>query len=593
MNRKISRGAGLGLLTALLLLNADCASRTARKLEIAPPAYRVRAEKNAMIPMRDGVKLATDLYFPVGLEKAPVVLVRTPYGKGQQLVLGRDRMAQLMAQRGYIFIIQDVRGRYGSGGEFYPFVNDGADGRDMIAWIQKQAWFDGKLGTYGASYLGTTQWFEAPGEPLQAMHLEVTSPNLKEVLYTDGELHLMTVYFWSVIMGEHRNDFKAIFKLHRINRAIDTLPLDRADDRAGRDVAYFDQALDPLTILQMYAKVNYESKYREVSAPAVFVAGWYDMFLGPQLADFNRLLREGGGQAKSSVLIVGPWGHGMKGGDGSVDYGPQVKQKDVVGPKHYLAWFDHYLKGAENGVSAWPRARIFVMGENVWRDEQEWPLARTHYTDYYMHSGGRANTRSGDGSLSLEAPKGTETPDRFVYDPLNPVPTRGGNSLGLNLGAYNQAKLEDRSDVLCYTTPALEKDVEVTGPITATLYAASDAKDTDFTVKLVDVYPDGKAVNIQDGIVRAGSRNNDPEHLTPLTPGAVEEYKIDLWATSNVFKAGHKIRVEVSSSNFPRFNRNLNTGEPVPGATQSVVAKQSLAHDPEHPSHIALPIIPR
>jgi hypothetical protein len=233
------------------------------------------------------------------------------------------------------------------------------------------------------------------------------------------------------------------------------------------------------------------------------------------------------------------------------------------------------------------------MGENVWRGENEWPLLRTHYTDYYLHSAGHANTRGGDGALSVEPPKAAETLDHFSYDPMHPVPTLGGNNLGLNLGAYNQAKLEDREDVLCYTAPVLEQDVEVTGPVTAALYASSDAQDTDFTVKLVDVYPDGKAVNIQDGIVRARYRHNDPEHPTPLAPGAVEEYQIDLWATSNLFKTGHRIRVEVGSSNFPRFNRNLNTGEPVPGATRTAVAKQSIAHDPEHPSHITLPIIPR
>jgi uncharacterized protein len=593
MNRKLKRGAGAALLAALLWAGADCASGTAKKLGIAPPAYRVRAEKDVMVPMRDGVKLATDFYFPAGLDQAPVVLVRTPYGKGQQRVLGRDRMPRLMAQRGYIFVIQDVRGRYQSEGEFYPFVNDGPDGQDTIAWIEQQPWFNGHLGTYGASYLGTTQWFESPGQKLEAMHLTVTSPNLQEVIYTDGELHLLTVYFWAVMMGEHKFNYRIAPKLKHLEDYLQTLPLDQADDRVGPDVPYFDQTLDPLQIQKIYDRVKFDRKYQEVSAPAVFVAGWYDMFLGPELSDFNRLLREGGGPAKISVLVIGPWGHGMKGGDGSVDYGPGIKQRDIVGPAHYLAWFDHWLKGAENGVSGWPRVRIFVMGENVWRDESEWPLLRTRYTDYYLHSGGHANTRRGDGALSVEPPSAAEAPDHFIYDPLNPVPTLGGNNLGLNLGAYNQARVEDREDVLCYTTPALIQEVEVTGPITATLYAGSDAVDTDFTVKLVDVYPDGKAVNIQDGIARARFRKNDPGHPSPLTPGAVEEYQIDLWATSNLFRAGHRIRVEVSSSNFPRFNRNLNTGEPVPGATRTVKAKQSIAHDPGRPSHLTLPIIHR
>jgi putative CocE/NonD family hydrolase len=427
---------------------------------------------------------------------------------------------------------------------------------------------------------------------IDAMHLTVTSPDMKEVLYTGGELHLMTIYSWSVAMGERKMNLKVAAKAASLDNFMETLPLSEADDRAGRDVDYFNHALDPKKIWELYQDVNFDDKYKQVSAPAVFVAGWYDMFSGPQLNDFNKLAEQGGGNAGKSILIVGPWGHGPN-GDGTVDYGDEAGQKDVLGPSHVLDWFDYWLKDVDNGVDEWPRVKIFVMGENVWRDEDEWPLERTQYTKYYIHSGGGANTRDGDGTLSTEPPAKNEPEDRFDYDPLDPVPSLGGNNLGLNLGAYNQSKVEDREDVLCYTTVVLEQDMEVTGPITGIIYAASDAKDTDFTMKLVDVLPDGSPVNIQDGIVRAMYRDNDPENPTPLTPGAVEKYELDLWATSNVFKAGHKIRVEISSSNFPRFNRNLNTGEPPTTATRSVTAHQTVYHDPGHPSHITLPIIPR
>jgi hypothetical protein len=265
----------------------------------------------------------------------------------------------------------------------------------------------------------------------------------------------------------------------------------------------------------------------------------------------------------------------------------------ILGPGSSLAWFDHWLRGADNEVKDWPRVRIFIMGENKWRAENEWPLARTVYTNYYLHSNGSANTLNGDGTLSTTAPTTDEPEDKYAYDPKDPAPSRGGNNLGLDLGPKNQVKIERRKDVLCYTTEVLKSDVEVTGPISAIIFAASDAVDTDFTVKLVDVYPDGKAVNIQDGIVRAMYRNNDPTRPTPLTPGAVEEYKISLWASSNLFKAGHRIRVEVSSSNFPRYNRNLNTGEPVATGARTVVANQVIHHDADHPSHIILPVIPR
>ncbi len=593
--KKFTMRALIAVLAAAVLVSG-CGKWQAKKLGISEPAYQVRVEKDVMVAMRDGVKLAADLYFPEGLAKAPAILIRTPYGKNMERAMSLRTGPSnevLLAQRGYVVMVQDVRGRYGSGGDFYPFLRDGDDGQDTIKWIEGEPWYNGKLGTYGASYLGTTQWFEAPGEDLAAMHLTVTSPDLKEVLYSGGEFHLMTVYFWSMIMGEHKEDMGTAAKIAaNLGKYISTLPLDKADDAAGRDVNYFDQALDPQEIWKIYEAINYEEKYQEVSAPAVFVAGWYDMFEGPELKDFNLLTSEGSGAARDSVLIVGPWGHG-KGGDGSVDYGPDAEQKKVLGPAHFLAWFDHWLKGADNGVKDWPRVKIFVMGDNQWRSENEWPLARTQYTSYYLHSGGSANTAAGDGVLSMAAPAGDEPEDKFNYDPKDPVPTLGGNNLGLNLGAYNQAKVEARKDVLCYTTEALSEDVEVTGPITGELWAASDAKDTDWTMKLVDVYPDGKAVNIQDGIVRAMYRDNDPAHPTPLKPGAVEKYTLDLWATSNVFKAGHKIRVEVASSDFPRFNRNLNTGEPPASATATVVAHQIIYHDPGAASRIILPIIPR
>jgi hypothetical protein len=240
-----------------------------------------------------------------------------------------------------------------------------------------------------------------------------------------------------------------------------------------------------------------------------------------------------------------------------------------------------------------PKVLLYVMGDNAWRSEEQWPLARTVSTPYYLHSGGSANTASGNGTLSEIEPPASEPADTFTYDPLDPVPTLGGSNLLSNVGPYDQRPVESRDDVLCYTTDELKQDMEITGPIKAVLYAATDAPDTDFTVKLVDVYPDGRAINIQDGIVRALYRDNDPLSPTPLTPNTVERYDIDLWATSIVFKAGHRLRIEISSSNFPRYNRNLNTGLPVPDATLAVPANQSIYHTAMYPSHILLPVIPR
>ncbi len=585
MKRNYGNIIGPAAAAVLLALALGCSKKSELKLE------RVKTDKNVMVVMSDGVELATDIYYPPGLDKAPTILVRTPYGKSLQMVMGKTNFGKYYAKRGYVVVVQDVRGREKSGGDFYPFIHDGKDGMETMDWIRSQPWFNGKLGTYGPSYLGTTQWFAAPGQDIDCMYLSVTSPNLKRVIYRGGQFNLLTVYNWAVMMGDHKANFGVMAKMSRFDDYMRTLPLDKADDKAGADVSYFNDALDVDKIFDLYDKVNFEDKYDDVRAPAVSLGGWYDMFIGPQLEDFQRL-REQDGPASKSVLIVGPWGHGM-GGDGSVDYGDVGGMGNILGSEQAGQWMDYWLKGEDAGVEKWPPVKIFVMGENVWREEEEWPLARARYTKYYLHSGGSANSRDGDGVLSAQPPAADEAPDSFSYDPMDPVPTKGGNNLITNLGAHDQAKIEDRDDVLCYTTPELETDLEVTGPISAVIYAASDAKDTDFTVKLVDVHPDGKAINIQDGVVRAMYRDNDPAAPTPLTPGEVEEYRVDLWATSNLFKAGHRIRVEVSSSNFPRYNRNLNTGESPVGAVDHVVANQTIHHDAESPSHVLLPIIPR
>ncbi|MCP4716848.1 MAG: CocE/NonD family hydrolase [Deltaproteobacteria bacterium] len=550
--------------------------------------FPVLVNRNVMIPMCDGVNLATDIYYPVGLSRAPAILVRTVYGKNSLMDVN---MYLRFASKGYYVLVQDVRGRSRSEGAFYPFLDDSGDGKETIAWIRGQHWFDGNLGTYGPSFLGITQWLAAPDEDIDAMYVVFASHNLPDVTYTGGQLHLLSVFNWAMLLGDGRF-MQYGTDLDECSGFLDTLPLEKADDLAGSDVSYFNDLLDMQSAWDLFSEIDYTDSFERISSPVVTIAGWYDFFLGPQLNDYQKLLREGGKPAGRSVLIVGPWGHGPS-GDGTVDFGDAADMHDAQGYISAHKWFDYWLKdnitvpGDLSGVS------LFVMGDNTWRAEEEWPLARTVYTNYYLDSGGSANTRSGDGTLSVEKPAEDSPFDYYSYDPENPVPTLGGNNLISSVGPYDQSVIEDRTDVLCYTSPVLQEDLEVTGPLTAVLYAASDAVDTDFTMKLVDVYPDGTPVNIQDGIVRALYRYNDPALPEPLTPGAIEQYSIDLWATANVFKAGHRIRVEVSSSNFPRFNRNLNSGEYVPGAVSPVIARQSICHTSEYPSHIVLPIIPR
>jgi len=296
-------------------------------------------------------------------------------------------------------------------------------------------------------------------------------------------------------------------------------------------------------------------------------------------------------------LVIGPWYHTLPLGNvvGDADYGflSHAFVADLDGL--HIKWFDYWLKGKHNGILEEPPVRIFVMGENTWRNENEWPLARTQYTKYYFHSHGKANSLRGDGLLSPESPR-SEPADVYVSDPRNPVPTRGGAVTGwpaaMPGGAFDQREIEERTDVLVYTSPVLEQDVEVTGPIHVTLYAASGAVDTDFTAKLVDVGPDGYACNLTDGIIRGRYRESTTQAKL-LTPGEVYAYTIDLWATSNVFKAGHRIRVEIASANFPRFDRNPQTGEGAAEASQLAPALQCVFHDDVRASHIVLPIIPR
>jgi len=343
-------------------------------------------------------------------------------------------------------------------------------------------------------------------------------------------------------------------------------------------------------------QVNVERQHEQIAVPMYHVTSWYDIFLHGGLANFCGL-RERATTAEARAaqkLLIGPWAHlfpytsPTSTGTGEIDFGA-----DALIDLHeiQLRWFDHWLKGIDTGILDEPPVKIFVMGENRWRDEREFPLARTRYTPYFLHSGGRANSDRGDGVLDQRRPAG-EAADRFVYDPDDPVPTRGGNTLILAMGVQDQRPVEARDDVLVYTSAVMTEKLEVTGPVTVTLYAASNASDTDFTAKLVDVRPDGYAQNLADGIVRARYRESRTSPA-PLIPGEVARFTIDLWATSHVLLPGHRIRLEIASSNFPRFDRNLNTGEDQATGTRRQSARQTVFHDERYPSHVVLPVIPR
>lgn len=563
-------------------------------------------ERDVETHMRDGVVLRADIYRPHVSEPVPVLLQRTPYGKN---FVGTT-FALLAAERGYALVNQDVRGRWASEGEDYPFLHEMNDGYDTVEWAAHQPWANGKVGMFGLSYMGYTQFAAAAARPpsLKTIIPTQTLCDPYAAVYDRGAPALGVGVSWSLLSGvlmamvwHPGNEEEKAQLMAQLIETMDgmsrgqtfkSLPLSDMP-LIGREglTRFFAECLEHPSHDGFWQRL--QCSYETLSLPMFHIGGWYDIFIGSTLRDYVGIRDAGNADQK---MMIGPWVHGAYDARvGEVDFGVQSSAFLVVPEELQFRWFDYWLKGIDNGVTEEEPIRIFVMGDNRWRFESEWPLGRTQYTPYYLHSGGAANSLSGDGVLTPEPPS-EEPVDSFVYDPRNPVPTRGGGlccwSAALPPGAFDQRDVEARPDVLVYTTPPLEGDVEVTGPIKVHLWAATTAPDTDFTAKLVDVGPCGYARNLADGIIRARYRNSVAQ-AEPVRLGEIYEFVIDLGGTSNVFKAGHRIRLEVSSSNFPRFARNPNTGHPVGDDTELRTAVQTVLHDAGHPSHIVLPIIPR
>lgn len=577
------------------------------------PEYRIKVEKNVPAKMRDGVTLYADVYRPDAEGRFPAILLRLPYGKEMADVFGDH---EFFPARGYVVIIQDGRGRFSSEGEFYPLIGEPFDGYDTVEWAASLPYANGAVGTQGQSYLGATQYLLAPTRP---PHLRCAFPvsaasdfHQSWVYHTGGAFSLGWQVPYAIFLTRNTIDRKGIKEqlwpkirpdlLRSINfgnpltlEGYQRLPLMYWADLLAEVAPYLRDYLTHPDDGPYWWATNIERQHKNIGIPMYHVSSWYDIFLRDAIVHFNGLRSRAmtpearGGQK----LLLGPWAHlfpyttPTTGGTGDIDFGPNafIDLHDTQ-----LRWFDYWLKGIDTGIAEEPPIRLFVMGVNQWRDEYEWPLARTRYTPYYFHSKGRANSLRGDGSLSREVP-GEEPTDHYRYDPADPVPTCGGNTLIIPVGVKDQREVESRQDVLVYTGEPLDKPLEVTGPLTVVLYASSSAPDTDFTAKLVDVRPDGYAQNIADGILRARYRES-PSTAKLLSKNEVYELPIDLWATSHVFLPGHRLRVEIASSNFPRFDRNLNTGEEQATGTQMQVADQTVFHTQRFRSHILLPVIP-
>ncbi len=571
--------------------------------------------------MRDGTVLRANVYRPAGEERWPVLLTRTPYGKdfpNSSPVLD----PVLAARRGYVVIVQDTRGRFASAGEWDPMRNEALDGVDTIAWAARLPYSNGQVGTFGASYLGFTQWSAAIHHPeaLRVMAPYITWNNpFNGQLFRGGALELGISASWQLLMGANElmrrhaldTDPRQLgYDIFMWSRQVDalgnqgyySLPLKDFSPLQSNTIgsAFFETIEHPMD-REYLESINLHGKQELVTVPAFNIGGWYDIFLQDTLENF-RVMREHGStpEARQSKLLIGPWAHTSASNPiGEMSFGIASTagllnlQGDVMSMQ--LRWFDHFLKGLDTGMLSEAPIKLFVMGANVWRDEQEWPLARAVETRYYLHSNGQANSLHGDGTLSTRVPE-TETADHYDYDPAHPVMTRGGSllmSAEFPAGVFDQRATEERTDVLVYTTPPLEQDIEVTGPISLHLWAASSARDTDFVARLVDVHPSGYAQNLTDGIVRARYRDFELGTAPALIEaGKAYEFTLDLWSTSNVFKQGHRIRLDVTSSNFPRWDRNPNTGHAFGTDSELVIAHQTILHDAEHPSYILLPIIP-
>ena len=579
------------------------------------------------IPMQDGVHLSVNVWRPDGEGRFPVICMMTPYdstsGTGTTRMNDMIGHAKYFVPRGYVFASIDFRGRYNSEGTPYEpgpgavsrlYWPSSKDVDDSLTWLGTQSWSSGAIGMTGGSALGFAQWVAASlGNPFLRTIISYVSPDdFYETMFPHGVFRLAAnLVALAVYEGRHNNSNLRMYfwdweDLYR------HLPLQTMDEALlGKKSQLWQDLMEHpdndeywrFSVGERLRSVEMKpGKYPEVKIPTLSVTGWYDVLQQDAINNFLGMVRYGpSGHPGRHHLMVGPWMHIVgprKVGD--LDFGPQA---DVdFGPVE-LRWFDHWLQGIDNGLLEEPPVNIFVMGKNKWRREQEWPLSRARKTRYYLHSSGTANSGSGDGRLST-VPPANEPTDNFVYDPRNPVPTQGGaiwrepaktspamTGRPASIGPRDQRPLEMREDVLAYPSQELSKDTEVTGRILVTLYAASSAPDTDFTAKLVDVHPDGYAQILTDGVVRARHRNSFAKQEL-IRSGKVYEYLIDLESVSHVFKKKHRIRVDISSSNFPKYDRNPNTGHRFGTDVELRKASQTIFHDSQHPSHIALPVVP-
>ncbi|MCM3652518.1 CocE/NonD family hydrolase [Metabacillus litoralis] len=575
---------------------------------------KIVVEKNVPCQLADNTILYADVYRPDDDQQYPVLLTRLPYNKNHPFYSHRYLDTNRLVENGYVVIVQDVRGRFSSEGDFFPFKYEGKDGFEAVEWAARLPHSNGNVGMFGLSYYGFTQLLAAAENPphLKAIFPAQTFNDLRAgSFYQNGAYGLGLNITWALesiapdaIKRKYTDPEEYKQKMRRLAELIDNIeeeyrffPLKEWPALKELGVAdYFYEMLGYDLEDKMWDELSLGlEKLKGITVPAFHLGGWYDNLLSPTIANY---LNSKEYVNQPQKLMIGPWSHGdFSSQIGQRKFGQHASQ-DWIDYKEdltdlHLRWFDYWLKKKETNILQEKPVKIFVMGTNTWREEDAWPLPQTNYISYYFHGNGKANTRFGDGRLSIEIPKGEPT-DHFIFDPSNPVPSTGGGTLFDQVGSIgpiDQRIVEEREDILVYTSEALTAAMEVTGPIKVILYAKTDACSTDFTAKLVDVSPDGTAYNLTDGIVRSSFRTGFKKEDESIQ-GQIIPYEIDLWATSNVFLPGHKIRVEISSSNFPRFDVNLNNGTTTLDGTKLNTANQTIYHNEKYQSHILLPVIP-
>ncbi len=537
-----------------------------------------------MVPMRDGIRLATDVYLPACDAPFPTILTRLPYGKTEPYCF-MPAVARFWNRKGYAAVVQDVRGKWDSEGHFEPNLaaNEVPDGYDTIEWIATQPWSNGRVAMWGESYYGFTSYAGATGGHAALVCVAPGDISLDRYTATMryGCLQLNTVGFWAISMTDQKyQDLSDVDCWH--------LPLKDIANAAGVPSRYYDELMANPLPSPFWEDHGLLPGYDSIRIPVLHWGGWYDNYLGPTIADWRRMNRNNA-DAKNQHLFIGPWDH-----EGSADRLHRVGLLPVEPGTAETRWdtfsafFDHYLMELDNGFNEGGAVRYYVMGKDVWRDSESWPPVETESVAVYLRSGGAANSSTGNGTLSYDPPAADEPPDTFLYDPLDPVAeTVAYDCWSLAGEMQDRRDIAIRQDVLVYTGPPVPEGLELTGTISAIIHFSSDAVDTDVTVALVDVAPDGSANLIQDGILRCRYRNG-LDQTTLLEPGCIYEIAVDLWSTSYALRPGHALRIEISSSNFNRYDRNLNTGEPHGEGSSPVKATQTVFHDSEHPSRVML-----